>query len=358
MIKIGYQPTSIEYSKIIKTAAKTRNQDIVEQIWKYIRSSNVEISTDLWNSYIRATCNADETLWYRRFNRNTNCESKKIQKEPIATNHAVNLVTQMIEEGVTPNSRTFELVILYLGQAGELDYVKSLIHSLWGVSLNCSREEADVVKLHTGDLNYPTITTLSSIINSFGVSNQFLIGLQIMERIQKQYNIVLDGSSASLQLWKSMMRWAFWTSEPWGNTSPFALELVWKTIIETNKIQPSGSMIHYKILRELCRRDYDSAASMIPMFFESSNVKYPDQHVVQSLKKVARGYIRIGNDDKCVSLLKKYESFPGIYQEVFDDIQRYNKPSVYGKFSSDILALEHFEAAADELYNVEDSDLL
>lgn len=352
MMRLGNLPTPTEYARILKTAGKRRHQNIVDEIWSYIRSTNADVSVDLWNSYIRTTCNADETMWFRRFNR---ADSKKTKQEPVATNHAVTLVTQMIEDGTTPNARTFELVLLYLGQAGDLEYAKSLILSLWGISLEPVDDAIDnSVQLPRGDLNYPTISTLNAIMNAFGVSDNFVTGLRLMEKMQKQYKIPLDDSPDALQLWKSTMRWAFWTSEPWGSTPPVALELVWKSVIETYGIKPSGSIIHYKFLRELCRRDYDSAARLIPMLLESPNVKHPRAQFAQSLKKVARGYVRIGEVEKCYTMLNKWAPLDPMFQQVLVDVQSYDTPAVRGNFSPDILSLEHLEAAADEFYKIEE----
>lgn len=360
MVKLDQKITSSEYSKVFRVASKARKLDELEKIWNFILSVNAEKSVGIWNSYIKATCNADSGLWFRRFNRGYHQESETQRAEPLAFNNAVDLVTKMIEEGTTPNAQTYELVLLYLGQCGQLDYAQSLIYSVWGISFDHSEtnktyENDDNVRsggsvLLVGDPNYPTVSTLIAIIDAFGASDSLVTGIRLMEKMQKTYNLEIVHGSQALLLWKAVMRWAFYSSEPWGNTPTFALELVWNTIIERYQIKPSGGMIFFKILREMSRRDYDSAANLIPMLLNSPNVKYPKLYVANALRKVSKGYIRAGQADKCLQLLNEWAPLDPLYQRVLEDVQkRIDRTNPLMRLSSRILSVEELGRTSVEL---------
>lgn len=319
MIHLGYQPTASESTRVIGLASKYRDLNSISEIWNLIMSSNIPRTTNLWNCYIKATCNADPALWTRKFN---GTRPKSRQQEPAAINNAVDLIAQMVEEGIAPNASTYELALLYLGQCGQLEQAESLISSLWGVSLESAEEDGANMstQIITGDPNYPTYFTLVAIVNAFGVSNSLVTSLKLMESMQKKYSIDIGNN---VILWKSLIRWAFLTSEPYGSTPPVAFDLIWKMALDQYKLTPDRYMILLKLKQEYNRRDFEAASELLPLFFTLQNGQDYIQHIASSLRRTAKGFVKNGKVEKCNDLLERWAPLNPLFQSVADDVQKY-----------------------------------
>lgn len=302
MLEHNVVPTAEEFASIIRVMIKQKKIDMIKPFWnEFIVQLDIPKSVNLWNLYIQGTCNADVSLWSRDFRKSNVFRGKD---EPTPVNSAQDLVAQMLAEGIKPNCRTFELTLLSLSQENNFEFVESLISTLWGITPNPDDMPTPLVK--KDDPTHPTIMSLIAIINAYGASNQFLKGLKLMEKMKSVYNIEVIKDKRALQLWAAAMKWAYYSSEPWGSTPPIALELMWKSIIVDSKLSPNGSIIWYKLMRDISRRDYKDAGDLIPMFLSSPLVKHSRRRAQTAFVAIAKGYLQTGQVAECEAFVKKW----------------------------------------------------
>lgn len=338
MVQAGHELNPKEISKLIKVASRAGLENVVQEIWNGIYRGNIPRSVELWNSYMKATCNADETLWYRKFN---GAKSKKLPLEPRATNDALNLVSDILADGISPDSTTYETVVLYLGQKGDLDYAAAVVSAVWGIKLEHAPLDDDrSTPVPIGSPLYPQISTLVSIINAYGANDQLVEGLKLMEKMQGLYNLPISGDYAIL-LWETILKWAYFSTEPWGNTPGIALDAIWTSVVDRHHLNPNGKMFHYKIKRDLALRDYDAMLEFIPQVLSSHNVKRKHSHASQILYQATKGLANVGRLEDCDKALEKWAPLGPQFAHVKEKVQRYiATSSSVGKLSPTLLTID------------------
>lgn len=301
MLRAGHEPSNQELARIIKVASRAGLVDAVMQIWNNINSANVPRNIELWNAYLRATCNADETMWYRRFN---SSPKRRLPQEPPCVNDPLKIVSDILADGLSPDATTYELVILSLGQHGDLDYTSATISAVWGIKLESAPIDDDHQPVRQGSPVYPRISSLVAIINAYGANDALVDGLKVMEKMQALYHIPISGDYALL-LWESIMKWSFYSTVPWGNTPESTLDAVWNAV-EKNGIAPSPKMFYYKTRRELSLDNFNAMLDLIPEILGSRNVKHPFTLARSVLHQATLGLIRVGRIDEAHYVMDKW----------------------------------------------------
>lgn len=343
MIRTGHELNPKEFAKLIKIASRVGLGNVVQEIWNGIYRKKVSRSLELWNSYLRATCNADETLWYRKFNGTT---FTKLPREPIATNDALNIVSEILADGLSPDSTSYEMVILYLGQKGDLSYASAVVSAVWGIKLdNAPLDEGLPKPVSTGSALYPQVSTLVSIINAYGANGQLVEGLKIMEKMQALYNLPISGDYA-LHLWEAILKWAYFSSEPWGNTPGIALDAVWTSVVDRHNLKPTGKMFYYKTHRDLVLRNYKAMIEFVPLVLSSHNVKNKSLQASSILYRGTKGLARMGELDACRAALDKWAPVGPQFEQVRENMHRYiATSSKIGKQPPLVLTIEELALA-------------
>lgn len=335
MIRVGHEMTAREFTSLIKCASRARLPQVVQEIWNGISKAGIPRTVELWNSYMRATCNADETLWQRKFNGGKHVE------EPVATNDPLNIVSQILADGLSPDATTYELVVLSLGQSGNLDYAAAVTSSVWGIKLDDAPLDEDLITpLSVGAITSPRISTLVSIINAYGSSNELVEGLKIMEKMQSRYKISISGDYALL-LWETILKWSYYSTEPWGNTPGIAMDAIWTSIIDRHHINPNSRMLFYKAKRELALRNYEGMIELLPLVMESHNVKNKNAQASSILHQAALGLANSGQLESCKRALDAWAPMGQQFALVREKLHQHIAMSPrIGKWSSEILKVE------------------
>lgn len=319
IMRAGHEVSNSEFARLIQTASRAGLIEVVQEVWNAIYRANHHRSIELWNTYLRATCNADETLWYRRFN---GSKSKNIPQEPRAVNDALQLVSDILADGLSPNSNTYELVLLYLGQRGDLEYAAAVISAVWGIKLDNAPLDDEHRPVPVGSILYPQISSLVSIINAYGASNQLVEGLKMMEKMQALYHIPISGNYALL-LWETVMKWSYYSTDPFGATPEITLNAIWKSVTERYNLEPNGAMFHYKTRRELSLGNYDAVLELIPSVLKSHNVKNGEAQAKSILHQTARSLFHAGRLDDCYKALDKWAPVSPAFAHVKEKMERY-----------------------------------
>lgn len=318
MIQLKVELTGKEYATLMKVASRARLGDAVQEIWNKVMRSNIPRSLELWNNYLRASCNADERLWHRKFN-----GTRPKILEPATIKDPLSIISSILEDGLSPNTTTYELVILSLGHRGDADYAASIISSVWGIKLENAPLDDDIPSpVSQGSIVYPRISTLVSIINAYGSSDKLVEGLKLMEKMQSLYKIQISGDYA-LPLWENVMKWAFFSSEPWGNTPGITLDAIWTSIVDRHQLKPNGRMFSYKARRELALRNYNGLLDLIPQVMSSRNVKAKTVQASSILMLAAKGLANIGSLEACHTALDTWAPMGLPFEQVREKMQKY-----------------------------------
>lgn len=317
MMKLGHDIKSWEWIRIMGLAARDQDINGIQQIWNIIEQTGTDKTTALWNSYISQTAGTDAFRWFKNFDKRASP-----QKKPV--NNAIGLVSKMIENNIQPNAATYELLMLHFAHFDDLSHTESLISSIWGVSLDPVDKKEGETTPTQGSLAYPTYYTLVAIINAFGSNGELVRGLQLMQEMQNKYKIDIGKKSKSLVLWKTMMKWAFLTLEPNGNTPAKTIDFIWDTMMNKYGLYPDSFIIRLRILHEISVRNYDQAAELLPMYIEQDGSESAKVHLAASLRKISKGYIKTGKFKECRALLEHWAPVNPLFQKAAEDLVRKN----------------------------------
>lgn len=327
MVKFGHQLTTTELSILMTKASLAGFHNVVHEIWAHINQSNIPKSLLLWNTYMALTCNANPERWQRKFNARS-----KLEKEPPITKDPVDLISAMIADGLSPNNKTYEQAIMSLGQGGDLDYAAGIISSVWKIKFDNSpleNDEDSPSRVPVGSPYYPKVSTLTAIINAYGVQDQLVEGLKIMENIKTTYDISISKES-SLELWESILKWALLTKEPTGNTPAVAFDAVWQSITTGYKLTPTTMMYKYKQRFDLAKQNFEGILDLVPVFLKRNNAKAAGTALFEATTSMARH----GQTEQALDIIQSYASqYPQIESRAYQAFKYISKSPQVKKFA-------------------------
>lgn len=114
---------SLEYALLINLASKSRQQHRAMRFWAHANESGIVKDTNLWNQYLRASCDGDPELWPWR------------SRERASTGLEPERVLQLMTQNVSVNTVTLQILLAAVARRGEhrladlpaiLDAIKSL----------------------------------------------------------------------------------------------------------------------------------------------------------------------------------------------------------------------------------------
>ncbi|KAK9238861.1 hypothetical protein V1525DRAFT_399703 [Lipomyces kononenkoae] len=187
-----------------------KDEDYKEWLLDYIKEDYEEL---IVREYDNADSSPDDN-GYAETSIFDNVDVKSQVKE-IATQlrvlsaEALLLVEQMIAAGVLPNVVTYEILMLAFAKSGMLDALRTVIQTVWRVSLDENIPLHDSVRI--GSRLYPTQRTLMAIYNSFAVNGQSSEGERYIDCMHNKY--MIRGTSDSLNSVREKWRTVFGEQE-------------------------------------------------------------------------------------------------------------------------------------------------
>ncbi|ANB14553.1 hypothetical protein AWJ20_2150 [Sugiyamaella lignohabitans] len=334
----GHKLQAHDYARLIECAFKAHDYDSIDQIWNEVQT-NLPVSlhsTDLWNKYIMTTCNAYPKFWRQwagmQVKRNE-FRMFKPDETPLAVNDAVRLLGNMLENNIHPNARTYELVILYLCQKGDLADVRSIIWSIWHITtepnvLRRSRSKYRKQLRPSKDSPLaPTISTLKAVIDGFCMNGKVTEALRLMNRLQKEYRIDISGGSRggkAIHLWSAVLSWAFITQRPIEGafTPADTFENVWTIMTEQYGIKPTDEMYRLRGRFFDSNEKYEDLIADIPEILNSGN-PHRLEIARRNLQKAVKGIARQGQIDEAVSIVNEWSQALGEFEQVRENLIKY-----------------------------------
>lgn len=327
MVKFGHQLTPTELSIFMNKASLAGFHNVVQEVWSHINQSNIPKSILLWNTYMALTCNANPERWHRKFNARS-----RLEKEPPITKDPVDIISEMIADGLSPNNKTYEQAIMSLGQSGDLDYASGIISSVWKIKFDNSpleNDEDSPGRVLVGSPFYPKVSTLAAVINAYGVQDQLVEGLKVMQNIKTTYDINISKEN-SLELWEAILKWALLTKEPTGSTPAVAFDAVWQSITTGYKLKPTTRMYKYKQRFELSKHNFKGILDLVPVFLKRNNAKAAGSALFDATTSMARH----GQAENAISLIQSYvDRYPQLESRAYQAFKYINKSPQVKKFT-------------------------
>lgn len=279
MRSLGISPSPQDFGLLIERAFKAFEHTEVENIWLWAQErhgldGHSLLSTDTWNKYIMATCDGYSRFWKGSVARQTAASR--------SYNDALMLFQEMQRIGVSPNHRTYELLLMYFAKvAGNLDKAQAVISSIWG-------SDPDHAQLNKDSALYPQVTTLRAIIDAYAVNNKLMDGLALMEDVRASYSINLSGKSA-IPLWESLLDWAFYTTRPRGRTPPTLFNHIWDLMTNSYKIVPGDSLWRIRLKKLRANKEIGIMLSSAKTILDSGvSPDLAQSYILHTLKVLRR----------------------------------------------------------------------
>uniref|UniRef100_A0A060TAA2 ATPase expression protein 2, mitochondrial n=1 Tax=Blastobotrys adeninivorans TaxID=409370 RepID=A0A060TAA2_BLAAD len=290
------------YSILIRAAYRSRKFDKVFQLWQECGQSEFSRTTGVWNSYIAATCGC-YNLDY-----GFNPKSSKYSAEDVLTpihNDALDLLSQMIAEGLHANARTYELLISSFAFKQDIDSIRTIVTSVWGSPTD--NASAPIAKY--GSVTHPHVATLTAIVRAFARCGEFQEGVAYADWLRKRFSVNLSNKEA-IAFWKNSLNWALWTASPKGNTDPATFDSVWSAAINSFNVNPNRVMLYARLAHLEKNREYDSGR--MGNFIELLNVARQsknlgpyerDKLLKKFVHRIARNLAIRGYDARAIKLV-------------------------------------------------------
>lgn len=319
----SHQLLAGDYACLINIAFRARDFPAVQTLWQEVEVRGIAKTTDLWNNYITATCNAYPPMWtHLRLKRQR--KFVKLLPVPVASEDAVYLLGRMMQEGVTPNARTYERLLLYMAQQSFIDAVRMTVKSIWGVSASGATESNPLTLNQTplpigfsipsdmepGSTLYPTWATLQNIFIAFAVNDEVVEGLTIVMTMAKAYGISLAGKHSSA-LWDTLLLWTFHNSSKGKAPRQMFSSLfeAYSTVFESS---PSILALSLQIEHLLSRNRRAKAAE----YFIGKLAPRKRKLAAQKLKKLAKTLLDRGYEERALSILDRWAPIHEEYARV------------------------------------------
>lgn len=307
--RLGSNAQPEDFAVLINIAAKANKLREVDYLWHQMPDLGIIRDTNVWNQYIAATCDADPRFWPWARTRTTSFASKTVNQRTKAANlgylapdptseaseapegtdsslqdlgrvsasptlsssmpknDVFALLEMMSVEGVAPNSRTFELVVLSLARQGLITSASSLIHRLW-VGPDGAAAQFEV-----------TDSTILAVVEAFGFNGEIEKGYELCKNM-------FDLSNASSVFWKRVLRISLTTNEAFFST-------VWKelTTVYSKNPTPGEFWIRLEYLDHKCQ--FEKMFELVP--------RLPTQQLVDSA--IRRGAQGLANTNRPLDAL-------------------------------------------------------
>lgn len=313
------------YGVLIGQAFRVGQHTEVENIWleaqqRHGLDGQTLLDVDTWNKYILATCNCDARCWYDN--------NRKIPSR--SYNDATVLLEEMQRIGLSPNCRTYELLILYFAHEGRsIDRVESVVNLIWGT-------DPDHPQLPIDSVLYPRITTLKAIIDAYAVNDRFLEGLALMETLRSCYSINLSNPS-SMDLWKSLLSWCFFTSGPRGSTPAATFDNLWALMTEKYGIRPQKYLWLLRLKQLKANNRVADMLNTIPRLVAQKQhlgLTVAESYFIQTLKLLLRTK---ANPVIMRNLLNQWGPiFPGAAERYSSIVSEHEAESSSGRIGSEL----------------------
>ncbi|KAI9740250.1 MAG: hypothetical protein M1834_004828 [Cirrosporium novae-zelandiae] len=187
-------------------------------------------------------------------------------KELGVRNQSLKYFGQMIADGIAPDARTYELVMLCLARTGDITAVKDILKRVWNIDVDAVIENDEsslnpVKKYPNGDPLNPTRKLPWIIAEIFGSNNDIPTALRLIDYICRQFELPIQRKAFA-----RLLEWTFVLSRyrspkrredgaAAGQLPGGAVESLWNAMVsEPYNLKPNNPMYNM-LIKSLSDRD-------------------------------------------------------------------------------------------------------
>lgn len=330
----GHELFAADYAVLITVAFKARDFASVQSLWDETQVRGIKRTLELWKAYITSSCNAYPPMWESlQLTSIQKQRSKRESHHPVAVANAVNLVSEMIQDGISPDADIYERLILYMAQEKLVDNIRLTIKSIWGIEVNNYNEEDtnqvsndaktseptnnDNVSIYElihqsvpegfklphgftpGVQLYPTYKTLEHIFIAFAVNDQVLEGMKVVFRMARYYDLTFTDFSSS-NVWTRLFLVTF---HKYGQRkiSGHLLRQLFAAYTKTYCELPSKVSVKLMMHHFVSGGFYHKAEDLLPLL-----IKIGKKDAVSSLKILSKSMLDKGLDEPAFKILDRW----------------------------------------------------
>lgn len=257
----GHSLGVLEYTHLLDCARAGKDTEMAEQLWSQMAQDEIILDTWAYNSYMAAMCGTASTdREHRMTERNLTLHAQKSEN---ARDTALKTYRHMIERGVTPNSMTFDILMLAVARMGDLASVHRTLKEVWGVDvtiLSNPETPESMQPLMTPDSPlYPSPHTLTSIAVAFGSNNDVETAIRIIDHLTRRYKITI-----TIPTWTALLNWTYVSTRPHAILPRYSVMNLWRIMTAAPyKVKPTLEMYDYLVRSLITRKMLPDAETMI-----------------------------------------------------------------------------------------------
>lgn len=295
MSDAGYELTTEDYGVLINCCFKAGDYDGVLQLWTEMDAYGVERDVVAWNQYIQATCDAFPAFWPKGA-RIGNWERISVSRLPPLINNVQELLLKMEINGVVPNARTYELVLLAFARQGQIGMCERIIEMAWlGENSRLSRDS----------LLWPSVSTLSSIVDAYCFNKQVVRACELMDHIIKRYNIPIASQSAK-PVWTKLLRWVVLRTEPRAELPTGFFEQIWAAMAGKYGIEATLGMWSIRLEYLEWKNQFDDMEKCIEPIMSLPRDENRNAVATSALRRVVKGLTNTARSLDAVAVMEKW----------------------------------------------------
>lgn len=261
----GYSLSVLEYTHLLDCARAGEDIEMAEKLWNQM-SGQEGVSPDTWayNTYMAAMCGTASTERELRVTERTVAQRSAITDENVRA-RAITVYKRMIDRGITPNSMTFDVLMLAMARMGDIHSVRRTLKQVWDVDVDSlgTRPETPESMEPAMDRDsplYPREHTLVAVAAAFGSNNDVETAIRAVDHISRRYKIKI-----SVAAWTVLLNWTYVFTRPPTHILPnFSVMNLWRIMIAAPyNIKLTLEMYDYLVRSLISRKMAPDAETMI-----------------------------------------------------------------------------------------------
>ncbi|KAI5842309.1 mitochondrial ATPase expression-domain-containing protein [Tricharina praecox] len=267
MQKAGHKLTVREYGHLIDCARAGGDPKMAEVYWNDMCGREYLVDTWAYNSFMAAVSGG--AAYEREYKVNEKSVDHRSKRKDLYVTRAKRIFRRMLDKGVSPNSMTFDILMLATARMGDLHSVSVTLKEIWGVDVDGLPNEAAVrdkesrVTIRPDSPLYPTGHTLLAIATAFCQNGSVDKAIRTVDHLSRLYDIPIP-----VPVWVTLLNWTYVYSrqrtDHEHSLPAAALEGLWNIMTgEPYRISPTVDMYDYIIRSYLWRRMPGMAEQMM-----------------------------------------------------------------------------------------------
>lgn len=250
-----------EYTHLLDCARAGGDTEMAEQLWNQMAQDGITPDTWAYNTYMAAVCGTASTNREQRLSdHNLTLRTKNSEN---ARDTALAIYKRMMERGVTPNSMTFDILMLAVARMGDFTAIYRTLKEIWGVDVaalsNPETPESMQPLMKPDSPLYPSPHTLTAVAAVFGSNNDIETAIRIIDHLTRRYNIPI-----TIPAWITLLNWTYVFTRPPATLPKFSVINLWHIMTSAPyKIKPTLEMYDYLVRSLIGRQMLPDAETMI-----------------------------------------------------------------------------------------------